>query len=105
MSKMTKLTPIVGAVATLLAAPLASATDNPFGLRQLPEGYMLAEAPASTSHEQHHNHHNHHHKHHHHSHAKAQGKTKEGVCAATHRKMMEGKCGTPPAAAAAKSDK
>ena len=49
MTKMSKLNPIAGAVgatlvATLAAAPMASAASNPFAATDIGSGYMVADA-------------------------------------------------------------
>lgn len=73
MSKKTLVAAAVGtAFAATLAAPLASAAENPFALSGLDKGYMVAE--------------------HHGSHGKTM---KEGKCG-------EGKCGAKPNAAEGK---
>jgi uncharacterized low-complexity protein len=81
-SKKTALTLAIGsAFAASLAAPVASAADNPFGMQALKSGYMLAEAGDAKPME-----------------GKCGGKkeqemkAKDGKCGNT-AKMKDGKCG------------
>lgn len=74
MKKLT-LKPISAAIGatfavSLIATPLASASENPFDLKELSSGYTAAAEEGSC----------------------AEGKCAEGTCA------VEGKCGGPPPA-------
>ena len=70
-SKKTLISAAVGTAfaATLGAAPIASAAENPFAMQSLGQGYMVAQA----------------------------GKMGEGKCGAMGAKTAEGKCGLPMA--------
>ena len=72
MSKKSLLATAAGSafVASMAAAPIASAAENPFALSGLSTGYQVADSQA----------------------AQTQTKAKEGKCGST-AKMKDGKCG------------
>lgn len=73
MSRKTLISAAIGTafVATMSAAPIASAADNPFALSGLSSGYQVAQAATKAK----------------------DGKCGEGKCGAAKAKAMEGKCG------------
>ena len=91
MSKKTLITTAVGSafVASMAAAPIASAAENPFALSGLSSGYQVADSHKAKE-------------------GKCGGKTeadmkaKEGKCGNT-AKMKDGKCGEGKCGAASKT--
>jgi uncharacterized low-complexity protein len=85
MSKKTLITTAIGSafVASMAAAPIASAAENPFALSGLSSGYQVADNHAAKPKE---------------------GKCGEGKCGAKDAKAKEGKCGEGKCGTKAKGD-
>lgn len=83
MSKKTLITTAIGSafVASMAAAPIASAAENPFALSGLSSGYQVAD-----------------------NHKAKEGKCGEGKCGAKDAKAKEGKCGEGKCGTKAKGD-